>query len=176
MTAINPQDHIGLARKAARSAARRDKIPVEDTDEFSVAMLGIVAAAQNYKSSRKCKFSTYAHPWIKGAIARLHEVKNRQLSKIQRIGAVDVSVIAATGSNPAREAEMSEEIAELRMQIRALPYEQRLLIGMRLAGMNMREISEVMDVRTKRAQQIELLAMMALRDAMQKKFPRESEF
>lgn len=175
MSKIDPADHIGLARKAAKKAALRDRVPVEDTDEFSVAMLGIIAAAKKYDASMNVRFSTYAYPWIIGAIIRLNSSRNRQAGRFQRIGTNDELSGVSSGDDPVMDAQKSEMLQEMKLQIRELPKEQRQLITMRQSGMAISDICEAMDIREKTARRIEFIAMRSLREAMVSRFNTEED-
>jgi len=172
---IDPADHLGLARKAAKVAAMRDSVPVEDTEEYSVATMAIMAAARNFDPSCGVQFSTYAFRWIMGAIIRLSTRRARQNVRMKRIGTNDSLLSLCDIDDPADNAEHSEEITELRLQIRALPYDQRVLVQMRLGGMNLRDICEAMDICEKTARRIENIAMRTLREGMTNRFNAEEE-
>jgi RNA polymerase sigma factor (sigma-70 family) len=172
---IDPADHIGLARKAAKLASVRDKVPVDETEEFSVSMMAIMAAAKRYDSSMNVRFATYAYRWILGAIMRLNSNRNRQIARIKRIGTNDAMIPLMAKDDPASDAQRSEELCELKLQIRSLPYDQRALMTMRQAGMNIRDICEAMDICEKTARRLENIAMRTLREAMLSRFSTEGE-
>lgn len=175
MSKIDPADHIGLARKAAKKASLRDRVPVEDTEEFSVAMLGIIAAAKNYDASMNVRFSTYAYPWIVGAIIRLNSSRSRQSGRLSRIGTNDELNRVSAGDDPVMEAQKREMLQEMKLQIRALPNDQRQLITMRQSGMTIGDICEAMDICEKTARRIEFIAMRSLREAMVSRFNTEED-
>ena len=59
-----------LASKLGKYVKSENRGMVSDDDLFSAGCVGLIDAANRFKPGGKAKFTTYAYPWIKGAIIR----------------------------------------------------------------------------------------------------------
>jgi RNA polymerase sigma factor (sigma-70 family) len=67
------EDYIGLAADLALKFLRHRFMPLEDSEEYSVACVALAKAISKYNSN-KSKFSTYAYACIKNAL--IHYVRH----------------------------------------------------------------------------------------------------
>ena len=167
---INPADHISLAASLSLPYARRQQIPIEDTEQFADALLGLCVAAQRFDPARGYQFSTYASHCISGRQSDRHRRRSRGWVASQK----SIGVRTACHDNGAIDrAEISsnavdrEEIIEhILAAIDNLPEDCRTVIQQRLTGLMLREISAIDGRSKQRIQQIEQQAYRLLRNAL----------
>lgn len=82
---INPSDHLGLVRHVVGKFIRNRKTPIEDTEEYSDGLYGLMRATRSYRSDHGTKFSTYAYYCIQNWIIRGYHDRRREQERRLRI-------------------------------------------------------------------------------------------
>lgn len=163
MSDERPEDHIGLACMIAQ---RYTSIrPVEDSDQFGDAMVGLMMAVKKFDPSRGFKFSTFAYHVIKSFVLAGHKRRSKGVTRLERVFLDDISGIESNGDEQ-HSIDTNDLIATMLEKISILPPREQAVIRARLEGKKLREISEVIGVTKQRVQQIEDRATRSLRCMM----------
>lgn len=164
---IDPSKHLKLVMYwAIRFGARR---PIEDSEQYSIGVLGLLYAAEVYDPARGCTFATYATWWIRQYIQRSDVYIHRQ----KRGGWSDAAAFSQMGSDrhfdPSRSREpdpraMVELEHEADFQLRRLDERTaRILRRHFMDGLTFEEISELEGVSRARVAQITEAGLSRLR-------------
>lgn len=158
-----PEDHIGLACLiAGKFTSMR---PIEDSEQFGDAMVGLVYACQKFDPDRGFKFSTFAFHVIRSFVMRGHKLRNKCATRLERQFVDDIGTIEAD-EDQQRWIDTRDLIATMMEKVSILPPREQAVIRARLEGKKLREISEVLGVTKERVRQIELRATGLLRCLM----------
>ena len=74
---INIDCHLGLARAIARKFTKQT--PIEDSEEYSVACIGLVKASIDYDESKNVSFASFAWVYMKREILAALKKNNRTI-------------------------------------------------------------------------------------------------
>lgn len=166
--AINPADHIGLACKIAQKFTTER--PIEDTDTFGDAMIGLMLAANCFDPSLGFKFSTFAWRVIRQNIVHAYMKRNRHArnNAATRVIFVDPDDLTAKRDSGQHLEPIDTEdlIATMRAKISSLPPQYATVMAGRLDGKKLHEIASEIGVTKERVRQIQLSATGMLRQMM----------
>lgn len=106
-------EHIEMARRIALRIARNTSLSSQKDDVVSVAMTGLVEAANRYEPTRGEPFGAFAQKRIRGAVLdelRRHDVLSRRTRhKVKEAGEVQRRIEHRTG-RPAEDEEVAEQL------------------------------------------------------------------
>lgn len=106
-------EHIELARRIALRIARNTSMSTQRDDVVSVAMMGLVEAANRFEPSHGEPFSAFAQRRIRGAVLdelrRRDHLSRRTRQKVKEAGRVAKRIEADEG-RPAEDAEVAAEL------------------------------------------------------------------
>lgn len=166
--AINPADHIGLACKIAQRFTTER--PIEDTDTFGDAMIGLMLAANCFDPSLGFKFSTFAWRVIRQNIVHGYMKRNRHArnNSATRVLFVDPDLLVSQrdSGQPLEPIDTEDLIAKMRSKISNLPPQYAKVLLGRLDGNKLHEIGDEMGVTRERVRQIQVSATGMLRQMM----------
>lgn len=166
--AINPADHIGLAMRIAGMFTTER--PVEDSEAFGDAVVGLLVAAEHFDPSLGFKFSTYAWRTIRRTMIEGHRRRNRHLrcTRATRVIFVDPEDLKAKrdSGQPLEPIDTENLIATMRANISSLPPQYAKVMLGRLDGKKLHEIGDEMGVTRERVRQIQISATGMLRQMM----------
>jgi RNA polymerase sigma factor (sigma-70 family) len=92
------RSNVGLVYKIVQQFAGKG---IETDDLVQEAFLGLLSAVEKFDPEKGFKFSTYAIPWISGALGRALEVKRNRTTLGERcVGGGRVSVVSLSGPLP----------------------------------------------------------------------------
>lgn len=74
--AIDPTEHLGLVCSVVAKFADR-KTPLQDTEEYSDGILGLLSACEKFEKDKNVEFSTYAHGCILNAVLQGWRSRNK---------------------------------------------------------------------------------------------------
>lgn len=159
--AINAAEHLQLAKTVAFSMARKEShvTPVEDTEAYADAVVGLVKAANKFDVSRGLQFSTLAWRACLNQMISSIRVRTRWRES-QRWGVRETRLTELQASFVEQPEQTSnvELIDAVRQAVAELPHELRLIIQMRMENITQREIGEALGRSTQRVQQLEVKA------------------
>jgi RNA polymerase sigma factor (sigma-70 family) len=168
MEAIDPVDHIGLAMTIA--AGLTTERPIEDTEAFGDAMIGLIVAAEHFDPSLGYQFSTYAWRAIRRTIIEGHRRRNRHLKckRATRVLFVDPEHLKEKqgSGDPLEPIDTEDLIATMISKINSLPTQYARVILARLDGKKLHEIGEDIGLTRERVRQIQISATGMLRQMM----------
>lgn len=158
---VNPTEHLGLLRTIVKPLVRRG-VPIEDTEVYSEAMIGLLRACQTFDPSRGYKFSTYARPVI------FREMQGAWKQRFRRNRAYLGH--PPSSQTPERQSCFSyslrdEDCDQLQHAVSQLPEQQRKLIELRLQGLDCTQAGRQMGVTRQRAWQIYQSTLLKLRES-----------
>lgn len=168
MEAIDPVDHIGLAMTIA--AGFTTERPIEDTEAFGDAMIGLIGATKRFDPSLGFQFSTYAWRTIRRTIVEGHRRRNRHLrcNRATRVLFVDPEDLKAKrdSGSPLEPIDTEDLIATMKAKISSLPPQYAKVMRGRLDGKKLHEIGDEIGVTRERVRQIQISATGMLRQMM----------
>lgn len=157
---VNPLDHIGLVHTFA-SRYHRTSEPLEDSEVYSAAMLGLLKACAYFDPNQGQQFSTVA--WRTMSFTLHWHWKYLKRQRRRR----DSDIHSGASFASVSESEQLLRIRELREEIdhavASLPERQRRLMELRLEGHTLEHCGELMGVSRQRAGQVQELAFANLR-------------
>lgn len=179
-------NHIGLARKMARSMARRLPGSVERQDIESVAMVALTEAAHRYDRRRPSSFQAYAACRIRGAVLdelrrrdpvgrrerdRIKQAEKRGVKRpgirIQSLEDLRVSEPAADARPVDEQAYQRSRLSALRGALGELPERMKRIISLYYSeGKTQAEIGAELGVTESRVCQLRRQALRTLRHQM----------
>lgn len=138
-----------------------------DDDALQAARIGLWLALKRWDPARG-RFSTFASWWVRHALQRWrgepHLVHVPEYAKKQvRHSYETLPHDAASADDPAKAAEVRDDLAALQARIAKLPDLDRLVIEARLAGAKFTEIASILGRSRERVRQIEARAHVRLR-------------
>ncbi len=166
---IDITQHLGLARKAASRYARVQGVPIEDTEEYSEAVVALIRAAEQFDGSRGITFSTYATHKIRGYLGHLiAQRKGKQPPEgavVFPIGADDLSALA--GDNLVESAVgCGDERSIVRVAVRRLPAKQREVVELWMQGMTLKQVAKQLQESVRYVEEVFNIALVALKQGM----------
>lgn len=158
--AIDPLDHIGLAHAVCRRHVP-DGVPLQDSDVYSEALIGLMKAARNFDPSRGYQFSTYASRVMRGEMAWRWKQRYRQAAVYVRSAGVDPDELP--GVDPMAAADAAELLAAVSSAVESLTPRQQQVVRLRLDGLTFEQCAAEMGVTKQCCQQTEANAHRHLR-------------
>lgn len=164
---INPADHIGLACKIAKKFTRER--PIEDSEAFGDAMIGLVLAANQFDPGLGFKFSTFAWRVIRQnivhAFMKRSNLRNKRATRVIFVDPEDLKAKRDSGE-PLEPIDTEDLIATMRAKISSLPPQYAKVMLGRLDGKKLHEVAKEIGVTKERVRQIQLSATGMLRQMM----------
>jgi len=165
--AINPAEHIGLACKIAKKFTRER--PIEDSETFGDAMIGLVQAANYFDPSLGFQFSTFAWRVIRQnivhAFMKRSKLRNKSATRVIFVDPEDLKAKRDSGE-PLEPIDTEDLIATMRAKISSLPPQYEHVMLARLEGKKLHEIASEIRVSKERVRQIQVSATGMLRQMM----------
>lgn len=170
---IRAEDHIGLVMRVVKPYASSMKTSIMDSEVFSDGCVGLMQAVNAFDPTLEYQFSTFATACIKQAIHdgfRQRRHQNERRYKDGTIVRMHVSSACAELSqfsdDPLMRVVLSENEDRLKFAIASLPDRERTIVQLRLDGLGLKEIGEMMGYSKQRAEQIEKRAKRAIVDIL----------
>ena len=126
------KNHLPLVQSIVGRMRRKLPSNIETEDLWSIGLTGLVAAARNYRPSRKSSFASYATTRIRGAILdelrRMDWMSRTTRSKAKRLGSAISKLEQEQGGSITQDslcAEMhmtEEELADLLDEVRPVKF------------------------------------------------------
>src|SRR5215469_4380212 len=126
------KNHLPLVQSIVGRMRRKLPSNIETEDLWSIGLTGLVAAARNYRPSRKSSFASYATTRIRGAILdelrRMDWMSRTTRSKAKRLGSAISKLEQEQGGSITQDslcAEMhmtEEELADLMEEVRPVKF------------------------------------------------------
>jgi RNA polymerase sigma factor (sigma-70 family) len=139
---VDPKDHIGLACILSLPYARRQRIPVKDTEQFSDASIGLCEAAAAFDLERDCTFATFATKVIVNNQREWHTRRNIGVRAVNSDDG-DLSYVLSNERPVCESIEHRELIQRLQIAISKLPADCFAVIRYCLSGFSCREIADL---------------------------------
>lgn len=176
-SALDPAAHLGLVRLVAARLAPTLPGRPDPEDLWGDGYLGLAAAAARFDPARGFAFSTYAVPRIEGAIRDGERARRgwRRRTPGKRRVAEAASLDARNAVLPAGAALddgllADEQLAELRVALRALPEMERAVLSLRyFEELGQRDVAAVFGVTPGRISQLESRAIARLRRRLRRR-------
>ncbi len=160
---IRPEDHIGLACMIASKFTTLH--PIEDSDQFGDAMIGLMKAVAKFRPELGFQFSTFAYHVIKREVIAGWKRRRNDATRIASAFLEDIPD-SRQSFDVASGVDTQDLIATMLANVSILHPQQRAVIEARLKGKKLREIAEILGVSKQRVQQIEDRATRMLRCMM----------
>lgn len=166
---IDVTQHLGLARKAASRYARAQGVPIEDTEEYSEAVVALIRAAEQFDGSRGITFSTYATHKIRGYLGHLMaQKKGRQPTDglvVFPIGTDDWVELAGDNSVESS-VNCLDEKSIVRFAVRKLPSRQRKVVELWMQGMTLKQVAKQLQESVRHVEDVFNIALVALKQGI----------
>jgi RNA polymerase sigma factor (sigma-70 family) len=168
--AVNPLEHLGLVAYWAKRCGARH--PVKDSEQFADGCVGLLRAIELFDDTRGVKFATFATYHIRMRILYSRNLERRRLAKAGLTSTVAMSElvqqVAATGSLPDEEAEVTDEHSHRKLMCELLlttldPRSREVLFRRFFLGQTLKEVGKLLGLTRERIRQIEGNALKALR-------------
>jgi RNA polymerase sigma factor (sigma-70 family) len=163
MRQIRPEDHIGLACMIAAKFTTLH--PIEDSEQFGDAMVGLMKAVEKFRPELGFQFSTFAYHVIKRQVIAGWKRRRKDATRISSTFLEDIPA-SRESFDVSEGVDTQDLLATMLENVSILPEQQRAVIEARLQGKKLREISEAMGLTKQRIQQIEERATRMLRCMM----------
>lgn len=158
---INAAEHLGLAYAVSRAMARKENpvAPVEDTEAYADALLGLVQAANMYDPAYGTQFSTLG--WRACKTRMIDSFRKRtRYREAKKYGVQMTSMTDLVAERIRdRQSESNVDLVDaVRRAVASLPDQLRLVVQMRMEGITQQEIADSMSRSVQRIQQLEVKA------------------
>lgn len=163
MRQIRPEDHIGLACMIAMKFTSHR--PIEDSEQFGDAMIGLMRAVQTFDPDRGFQFSTYAYHVIKRQIWTSHRSRRKHATSIEKAFLEDLPDLTDPNDDQ-RLIDTADMISKMMDCVCILPAREQAVIRARLEGKKLWEVGKLLGVTKERVRQIEQRATGLLRCSM----------
>ena len=151
---MDPTRHLALARAVARRFWRRG---LDWDDLEQAARLGLVEASRRFEPQRGVRFSTFAVPYIAGAVRRWLQVNRRPSGAVGSAG--------GPSDRPAGGGD--EERLAVRLALEQLPQNLRRVVELRFyRGLSQQETALQLGLSQPTVSRRERLALRLLRGAL----------
>ena len=173
----NPEDYINYARQQAMPYARRAGVPVDDSEQFADALLGLCQAQRTFDPGRQYKFITYSGYAIRSCIAAGHRRRSRGWREL-RVGKKSVTISGSINNLPqtftasgqhSRQDLTADLVSELPAALQSLPDSSREVIIDWMHGRKLSDIAVDRGVTRQRISQIFRAAIASLREYFKKR-------
>jgi RNA polymerase sigma factor (sigma-70 family) len=163
----DPVDYLNFARMLAAPYARREGVPVDDSEAFADACLAMTRARQSYRSDGGAKFITYAGTAIRFAICQGYRERvhgwapaGMQLRRpsVCMVSCVDAIVPARDSDSPSAVIDRQDVVDGVKAALRLLPVNLQRVVWRRMFGETLQEIADDIGVSRQRIQQLDKLA------------------
>lgn len=139
---IDPAEHIPLAKFFAGPHARKLRQPIEDSDAYSDACVGLVRAAAAYDPARGVEWSTFAARAMKNEMFSNFRTRMTKRSQLPLITGAD-ETIGAIHCRHATDQKQREDREHIEHMLRSLNGRQkRFIVAYYLDGFSLREVGE----------------------------------
>lgn len=160
---IRPEDHIGLACMVAGKFTTLH--PIEDSEQFGDAMIGLMKAVEKFRPELGFKFSTFAFHVIKREVIAGWKRRRNDTTRISSTFLEDIPA-RRESFDVASGVDTQDLIATMLEKVSILPPREQTVIRARLQGRKFREIAESLGCSKQRVQQLEDRATRLLRCMM----------
>jgi RNA polymerase sigma factor for flagellar operon FliA len=156
--------HLPLVRSVARRVRRRG-LPVEEEDLVSAGTVGLIEALDRYEADRGVPFVPFAYRRIRGAM--IDEIRRFRAASpdretpsslplsLEMATAEDgLTLIDVTVNTSSPEPETCTELSEVLDALKLLPYRERQMLALHVAGHTLAEIGGVFGCSESRASQL----------------------
>lgn len=169
----NPADHLAYAFSRSRPFAVRDGVPVEDSEAFADACVGLCQAARRFDPERGFKFITFAGTCIRMSQIKGYHDRGRGWRNSEKSIGVDSvagdSLLSVMDRSVAADDQVDhlEQLESLRSAIGRLPADLQQVVRSRMDGLLLREVAEQMNRSKQRVGQMEQKAHAMLREMLE---------
>jgi RNA polymerase sigma factor (sigma-70 family) len=152
-TMVDIAEHLGLARYWAFKYGAT--VPVEDSEQYANALLGLAKAAARYDPSRS-SFCTYATWWIRQCI---------QNHRVVRLAPEHLDIdVYARNCDPSELAEVAEAKEQVEEFLKLVPPRAQRIVMLRMSGYSLNQVADMVGLTKERIRQIQRDSIAKMRE------------